>query len=164
MRLIFKKISIIFLLLPIFLYGSNLEVKEPKWIVNKPIRLSKERIKLFEEYHKIHYDLDSIYMKPKVIVVHWTAMYGFWNNWNFFNKLKIGVNKRRNLKYGSVNVAVHYLIDRNGYIYKLMPDNIIGRHVIGINHHSIGIENIGKHRLTKRQLLSNVKLIEIFKK
>lgn len=45
-----------------------------------------------------------------------------------------------------------------------MPDNIMARHVIGLNYSSIGIENIGgedniKEDLTKAQVQANIDLV-----
>ena len=60
------------------------------------------------------------------------------------------------------NDSVPYLVDRDGTVYRLMPDSLFGRHCIGLNYMSIGIENVGdgrKHKLTKAQLEANVLLI-----
>ncbi len=43
-----------------------------------------------------------------------------------------------------------------------MPDTLMARHVIGLNHCAIGIENVGDgqdHPLTEAQLEANVRLI-----
>ncbi|NNN06316.1 MAG: N-acetylmuramoyl-L-alanine amidase [Elusimicrobia bacterium] len=64
--------------------------------------------------------------------------------------------------FGDVNVGVHFLVDRDGTIYSLLPLDVIGRHAIGLNHVSIGIENVGKNEaaLTHKQLESDVALVD----
>lgn len=44
-------------------------------------------------------------------------------------------------------VSGHYYIDRDGSIYRYIPENRIANHVIGHNKHSIGIEliNLGRY-------------------
>ena len=59
-------------------------------------------------------------------------------------------------------VSAHYLIDRDGTIYHLMPDTIMARHTIGLNHCAIGIENVGgtpQTPLTEAQFKSNAWLV-----
>ena len=68
-------------------------------------------------------------------------------------------SRRYLVRGGRVNVSAHYLVARNGTIYRLMPDNWMARHCIGLNYDSIGIENVGggKHgKLTRKQLEANV--------
>ena len=61
----------------------------------------------------------------------------------------------------ALNVGSHYLIDRDGTIYQLIPDTLLARHVIGLNYCAIGVENIGseKEPLTEAQIISNAKLV-----
>ena len=66
---------------------------------------------------------------------------------------------------GSANVSVQYLVDRDGTVYQLMPDNWMARHVIGLNYSSIGIENVGTlGDLTEAQLKANIELIRQIKR
>jgi len=57
--------------------------------------------------------------------------------------------------------TVHYLIDRDGTIFQQLPDTVFARHVIGLNHCTIGVENVGggKDPLTKAQLKAKEQLI-----
>ena len=68
---------------------------------------------------------------------------------------------------GQLNVSAHYLVDRDGTIYKLMPDHWMARHVIGLNHYAIGIENVGglhsKPHLTAAQAQADADLIIFLK-
>jgi N-acetyl-anhydromuramyl-L-alanine amidase AmpD len=38
--------------------------------------------------------------------------------------------------------CAHYVVDKNGDIYRLVPDTIRCRHAIGLNHVSLGIEMV----------------------
>jgi N-acetyl-anhydromuramyl-L-alanine amidase AmpD len=106
-------------------------------------------------------------IQPEMVVVHWTAIPDFEKSFNAFYENKLP-NWRSDLKNaGLLNVSAQFLIDRDGTIYRLMPENIMARHVIGLNHCSIGIENVGgteETPLTGEQLRSNIKLIKYLKK
>ncbi|MFH1436623.1 MAG: peptidoglycan recognition family protein, partial [Pseudomonadota bacterium] len=131
----------------------------PGWINKKPVMFDAERIKLLKEYASTHYGIDDLSIVPKMVVIHWTGGTSLKGAFNTFNKSKLS-GRPFLQKYGKANVAAHYLVDKDGTVHKLMPDTLMGRHVIGLNHCSIGVENIGKKELTKKQLESNVKLIE----
>jgi N-acetyl-anhydromuramyl-L-alanine amidase AmpD len=63
---------------------------------------------------------------------------------------------------GDVNVSAHFLVDRDGTIYRLMPETRFARHCIGLNHIAIGIENVGdEHRwpLTDAQVEADARLV-----
>ena len=100
-------------------------------------------------------------MTPKLVVVHWTASSTAKSAWNTFAGATLA--GRRDLSSGgSLNVSAHYLVDRDGTIYELLPPTRIARHCIGLNHLSIGIENVGNgstHPLTEAQIAANVALI-----
>ncbi|MBR0289313.1 MAG: N-acetylmuramoyl-L-alanine amidase, partial [Selenomonadaceae bacterium] len=65
---------------------------------------------------------------------------------------------------GRLNVASQFIVDRDGTIWRLMPETNFARHIIGYNHCAIGIENVGgydgREDLTEAQLESNVRLIK----
>ena len=147
---------------------ENLHTKNS--IIHRPIEFGQERIDMTKAYVKQHYDLDvkNITIKPKVIVLHWTAVMEFEN---CFNRLKGNIlySDRKDIQdAGALNVSSHFLVARDGTIYQLMPDNWMARHVIGLNYSSIGIENIGgkdnkKEDLTKAQVKANIKLVKYLK-
>ncbi|HEX9106170.1 MAG TPA: peptidoglycan recognition family protein, partial [Longimicrobiales bacterium] len=62
-----------------------------------------------------------------------------------------------------LNVGIQFLVDRDGTIYRLMPETWMARHVIGLNYSSIGVENVGGTRdapdLTQAQVEANIKLV-----
>lgn len=96
-----------------------------------------------------------------MIVVHWTEVPTLEGSFMTFKPSRL--KGRPDIKEaGSLNVSAHYLVDRDGTVYRLMPDTLMARHVIGLNHCSIGIENVGGTEdtpLTAAQLRSNVRLI-----
>ena len=63
---------------------------------------------------------------------------------------------------GAVNVSAHFLVDRDGTIYRLQPETRFARHCIGLNHVAIGIENVGDeptHPLTDAQVDADAALV-----
>jgi len=128
----------------------------------------KERIELTKEYLEIHRTTpltlaeEQGLMIPRVIVVHWTANYSVKGTYNLFSHAYL--RGRTNLQpHGRVNVSAHYIVDRDGSIIQILPENRVARHCIGLNHLSIGIENVGGLKgedLTEEQLHANIFLIE----
>ena len=115
-----------------------------------------------------HYGLTpkDITITPRVIVIHFTAIPTLQGSFEAFNSEELP-SSRTDISgnNASVNVSVPYLIDRDGTIYQLMPDNWMGRHVIGLNYSSIGIENVGRlGTLTAKQLEANIALIAYLQK
>ena len=137
-------------------------------IIQKPIKFSEHRKALTLDYIKTHYGLTpkDISITPKVIVVHFTAIPTLQGSFEAFDREELP-SSRSDIsgKNASANVSVPYLIDRDGTIYQLMPDNWMGRHVIGLNYSSIGIENVGRlGTLTDKQLEANITLIAYLQK
>lgn len=138
-------------------------------IVDKPIIFDQERTDLTLEYLKEHYDLvqEKPTIAPKMVVVHWTAIPTFEKSFDAFYKSKLP-DWRPDIKDASaLNVSSQFLVDRDGSVYRLMPETVMARHVIGLNHSAIGIENVGGTKnttLTEAQLKANIKLIKHLKK
>ncbi len=139
-------------------------------IIDKPIVFKKERIDLTKEYIKKHYGfkVDNIEITPKIIVLHWTADMSFKRSFNRLKPQRLFSDRKDIAKASALNVSAHFLVARDGTIYRLMPENWMARHVIGLNYYSIGVENVGgkankKEDLTKAQLESNIKLVRYLK-
>lgn len=132
-------------------------------IIEKPIVYSARRRNLSLEYlskrHKIYRNEPVI--EPSMIVLHYTEGGTFNSIYNYFNSDVIEASRTFNRKYSELNVSSHYLIDRDGKIYHLIPDTLFARHIIGLNYCSIGIENIGAktNPLTAEQVASNASLV-----
>jgi len=63
-------------------------------------------------------------------------------------------------------VSSQFLIDRDGTIFRLLPDRTFARHTIGLNYLAIGIEKrwCADAPLTKAQLKANEELIRYLKR
>ncbi|QOP42190.1 glycoside hydrolase family 3 N-terminal domain-containing protein [Sulfurimonas marina] len=135
-------------------------------IVQKPIVFTPHRIELTKQYIKQHYnkDVENIKITPKMIVLHWTAVMGLEDSFKRLYPEELLTDRKDIANASLLNVSSHFLVDRNGTIYQLMPDNYMARHVIGLNYTTIGVENVGgegnkKEDLTPAQLKANIELV-----
>ncbi len=139
-------------------------------IIDKPIVFNELRKQLTKEYIHSHYGLNvkKIDIVPKIIVIHWTAIDNFEDSYQRFKEPTLPSDRPDIKKASALNVSTHFMIKRDGTIYRLMDETIMARHVIGLNYSSIGIENVGgqnnKNNLTKKQLRANIELIHYLKK
>ncbi|MCP4134606.1 MAG: N-acetylmuramoyl-L-alanine amidase [bacterium] len=145
-----------------FLLVCGSPAEEPL-IIDKPIKFNSLRKKLTRKYALLHYGSKNITIKPEIIVIHRTGAPGVKQSFNVLNPVKIK-GRPYLKKFGEVNVSAHFLVGRNGTIYRLMPSTLMGRHVIGLNHCSIGIENAGSGPLTNAQLSANAELVRFLVK
>ena len=133
-------------------------------VIQRPILFDSTRARLSLEYMKTHYGIDQKQptITPRMVIVHWTDIPTFEGTFNTFNPVYLPGARAKISSASRLNVPSQYVIDRDGTVYQLLPDTIFARHVIGLNHAAIGIENIGgKHMpLTKKQLQSNACLIQ----
>ena len=157
---------------PTKIYSDNIEVISNSTIniIDKPIIFEERRISMTKEYIKTHYGLkvDNIEIIPKIIVLHWTADMSFDKSFKRLEAEKLFSDRKDIVKASALNVSAHFLVARDGSIYRLMPENWMARHVIGLNYNSIGIENIGgknnkKDDLTPEQLDANIALVKYLK-
>ncbi|ELR68856.1 hypothetical protein C900_05682 [Fulvivirga imtechensis AK7] len=136
---------------------------EPR-IVQKPIIYNHERERLSLEYIRERYgmELDSAKIDPKIIVVHWTAYPDLKQSFDAFYPPVLPGTRADIQSAGSLNVSAHFLVDRDGTIYQLLPETTFARHVIGLNYCAIGIENVAdghEYPLTEAQFEANKALI-----
>ncbi len=135
-----------------------------KPIVERPIVFDEERKALTVEYLNTRYALqkEEPTIAPKMIVLHWTVIPTLEKSFKAFEQATLP-NWRPDIKNVSgLNVSSHFMVDRDGTIYQLLPETIMARHVIGLNHCAIGVENVGGTEdlpLTKAQLRSNIWLV-----
>tara|TARA_R110001592_G_scaffold321427_2_gene599971 strand:+ start:105 stop:695 length:591 start_codon:yes stop_codon:yes gene_type:complete len=136
--------------------------------VDHPITFNEERKILTLEYLQNRYGLEqeSPKIDPKMIVLHWTVIPTFQKSFEAFDPVTLP-NWRPDIKNVSgLNVSSQFMVDRDGTIYQLLPETTMARHVIGLNHCAIGVENIGGTEelpLTKAQLKSNIWLVKYLK-
>ena len=139
-----------------------------KSIVDHPITFNEERKILTLEYLQNRYGLEqeSPKIDPQMIVLHWTVIPTFQKSFEAFDPVTLP-NWRPDIKNVSgLNVSSQFMVDRDGTIYQLLPETTMARHVIGLNHCAIGVENIGGTEelpLTKAQLKSNIWLVKYLK-
>ena len=133
----------------------------------KPIQFDSTRTALSMQYLYERYGIkqDAPTITPKMVVVHWTAVPTFEQTFKVFEPPTLRGSRPDIKEAGALNVSAHYLVDRDGSIAQLLPDTIMARHVIGLNHCAIGIENVGSdtRRLTDAQLRANTWLIRRLK-
>ena len=138
-------------------------------IVDSPISFSAARKAATRAYLKEHYGIDtgSISIEPRAVVVHWTAIGTREASFRAFDRETLPAGRPDVAKGGRLNVSAHFLIDRDGTIYRLMPETWMARHAIGLNHCAIGIENVGgvngTDDLSEAQLEANARLIRDLK-
>jgi len=153
---------LLFLLFTLSLYALE--------IYSKPITFDSKRIALTKKYIQKHYDknVSDITIQPQMIVVHYTAVDDLQNSFERFKEATLPNDRGDISSASALNVSAHFLVDFDGKIYQLMPDNFMARHVIGLNYVAIGIENVGgasmKKNLTMAQVEANVKLIHYLQK
>ncbi|MGB6153283.1 MAG: peptidoglycan recognition family protein [Pricia sp.] len=152
-------------LLPILILLFHVACKTQVHIIDQPIIFDDIRTELTLEYLEDHYGLkqDAPTIEPKMIVLHWTAIPSFEGSFDAFNDAKLPSWRPDIENASALNVSSHFLIDQDGTIYRLMPETTMGRHVIGLNHTAIGVENVGgteNKPLTEAQLRSNIALVE----
>jgi len=154
----------------VVIIGLNASDKYNIKIIDKPIVFKQSRIEMTKEYIKKHYgkNVKNIKIIPKIIVLHWTADMSFNKSFKRLYPQKLFSDRKDIVKASALNVSSQFLIARDGRIYRLMPENWMARHVIGLNYSSIGVENVGGKGnkiddLTKAQRKSNIKLIKYLK-
>jgi N-acetyl-anhydromuramyl-L-alanine amidase AmpD len=132
-------------------------------IIDKPISYNDERKKLSIEYLKNRHGIvqNTPNIEPIMIVLHYTGSGTVNSIHNYFNQTKIEGGRKLNKNQSELNVSAHYVVDRDGTIYRLVPENMFCRHTIGLNYCSIGVENIGgkNQPLTEKQIIANSNLI-----
>jgi len=140
--------------------------RPPLKIHNRPISFGEERIKGTLTYRRVHQKKDApgihtVTIEPKVIILHFTDSDSLEDTWRYFNRETIEGQRVEIAAAGDVNVSTHFLVDRDGTVYRLMPETQFARHCIGLNHVAIGIENIGSEAelLTEAQALANADLV-----
>jgi N-acetyl-anhydromuramyl-L-alanine amidase AmpD len=105
-------------------------------------------------------------IQPKMVVLHWTAIPDIERTFNAFYSPTLPEARKSISSASTLNVSSQFLIDRDGTIFQLLPDTVFARHVIGLNHCAIGVENVGsnKNPLTRAQLKANEDLVRYLNK
>ena len=126
--------------------------------VAKPVPYGAERRADMADYAQRHYGIHDFRLRdPKVIVEHYTATSSFAPVFDYFS---------RNAPDPELNelpgICSHYVIDRDGTIYRLVRTSIMCRHTVGLNWTAIGIEHVGQSDAqvmgNPRQLAASLRL------
>jgi N-acetylmuramoyl-L-alanine amidase len=131
--------------------------------VESLIPYGADREALTVEYIRDHYDpsaSDST-IDPRMIIIHWTGGNSVKGTLATFRNLRIEEGRKSVKKAGDLNVSSHFVIDRDGTIYRLVPETKMARHCIGLNRVAIGVENVGgpENPLTPAQRKANADLV-----
>jgi len=125
-------------------------------IVMKPIPFGALREAETRAYARRHYGLNTWKLvHPHVIVEHYTASNSFASAYATFASNAANLGELP-------GVCAHFVVDRDGTIYRLVPPTIICRHTVGLNWTAIGIEHVGTSDAeilaNKRQLDASLRL------
>lgn len=136
----------------------------PLAIVDAPLAWSAERERLTLAYRRLHSDpaATDLVIDPRVIVLHYTGGNSASATRAYFDHVKLEAARKQLARGGAVNVSAHFIVDRDGTIYRLQPETRYARHCIGLNHIAIGIENVGdgdRHPLTDAQVAADAALV-----
>lgn len=135
-------------------------------IVEMPIDFGATRVALTKAYIKKHYGktVSDITIVPEIVVLHYTAIDSLKASYNTMKPEKLR-GRKDIAKASALNVSAHFLVDKDGTIYRLMPENRMARHVIGLNYRAVGIENVAEDaaHLTPAQVEANAVLVRYLK-
>jgi len=133
-------------------------------IVDAPMAWSAERERLTLSYRRQHSDPEAtdLAIDPRVIVLHYTAGGSAAATRHYFDNVRVEAARKELARAGAVNVSAHFVVDRDGTIYRLQRETRFARHCIGLNHIAIGIENAGdeaNYPLTEAQVAADAALV-----
>jgi N-acetylmuramoyl-L-alanine amidase len=116
----------------------SLAVAPRPHIVWKPIPYGSQRKAEMATYSERHYGIHSWRLHPKVIVEHYTGSDSFSAAWSTF------AANTPDPELGELpGTCAHFVVDRDGTIYQLVPLSVMCRHTVGLNYVAIGIEHVG---------------------
>ena len=138
--------------------GAGQTASERPRIVQRPIPFGEARKRQMRAYSRRHYGkAEHRLLDPKVIVQHYTVSDTFASVFNTFARNAPDPELRE-----LPGVCSHYVIDKDGTIYQLVPTSLRCRHTVGLNWTAIGIEHVGRSDAqvmgNRRQLRSSLRL------
>ncbi|MFP4496840.1 MAG: peptidoglycan recognition family protein [Vulcanimicrobiota bacterium] len=105
----------------------------------------------YQKYFKEYYNNEDLKLKPRMIALHYSKTDNFTPLWWTFVNGGIYDGTRGHL-------SVHYVVDKDGSIYELMPLDRKARGTYGVNHVAISIDLIGKN---EKEILNNQRQMEV---
>jgi N-acetylmuramoyl-L-alanine amidase-like protein len=106
-------------------------------IVPQPVTFSSARLAQTAAYARRHYGVSTTRLRPKLIVLHFTAS-GSGSEPGVHALFESDQPNGGELP----GVCAHFIVDQDGTIYQQAPLTVICRHAIGVNDHAIGIEMV----------------------
>jgi murein peptide amidase A len=105
-----------------------------------PIPYGRDRVRQMRRYARRHYGVDSAKLNPvRQIVQHVTAGGTYRSTWNTF------AANAPDVEYGErPGVCAHFVVDVDGSIHQLVRRDRMCRHVVGLNHVTLGIEHVAR--------------------
>lgn len=122
-------------------------------IVVKLIPYPAKRRAEMAAYALRHYGLDTWRLtRPQVIVEHYTVSDTFSSVYNTF------APDTPDGELGELpGDCSHFVVDKDGTIYQLVPTTMMCRHTVGLNYTAIGIEHVGR---SDQDILSNPRQLQ----
>jgi N-acetylmuramoyl-L-alanine amidase len=112
----------------------------PPRITQRPIPFGADRKADMRAYARRHYGIDDFRLRhPRVIVEHYTETDTFQAVYDTF-----APNVPDAELHELPGVCSHFVVDRDGRIYQLVPTTLMCRHTVGLNYTAIGIEHVGR--------------------
>ncbi len=108
-------------------------------IVQRPVPFGEKRKREMAAYSERHYGISEYRLSdPRVIVEHYTVTPDFQSTYNVFGPdvPDAGLHELPAL-------CAHFVVDKDGTIYQLVPLSLMCRHTVGLNWTAIGIEHVG---------------------
>ena len=123
----------------VLLAAAALAAASPPHIVPRFIPFGPAREAETARYAERHYGVATWRLvHPRVIVEHYTATTTFAPVWATF------AANTPDPELGELpGTCAHFVVDRDGTIYQLVPLGTICRHTVGLNDRAIGIEHVG---------------------
>lgn len=113
-------------------------VPKPPIDYSHPIPFGSKRRAETRAYALRHYGRATARLHPRLIVEHYTETTSFQATYAIFAPDTPDVELHE-----LPNVCAHFVVDRDGHIYALVPLRYMCRHTVGLNDRAIGIENVG---------------------
>ncbi len=119
--------------------GSTAASAAKPRIAKRLIPFPQSRKNDMAAYSKRHYGEHRWQLSdPKLIVIHFAVAGSVGAIYNTF------APNRPDVEYGELpGVCSHYAVSAKGGAVRFVPDSIRCRHVVGLNHVSLGIEHVG---------------------
>ncbi len=107
-------------------------------IQQRLIPFGATRRRQMAHYSQLHYGTASWRLHPRGIVEHYTATRSLRSVFATFR------SNAPDPELGQLpGVCAHFVVDRDGTIYQVVPLWVRCRHTVGLNHRTIGIEHVG---------------------